>query len=458
MRVLAVPSDGQVVCTGCAGVPSPLACPRCGQEDHPYGTLCARCTLADRAGALLTDPATGTVRPRLRPLLEHLVASPNPTAKIRWLAKSTLSTALLGQMAHGEAPVSHDAFRALPPSRQHDNLRHLLVSLEVLEPWEPHLDRFAAWLTAEIVPTVPTGQAKTVERFARWHVLRGMQRHAERGTLTQAVTTSARLRVRAAVELLTMLDSRGLTIETASQADLEDFITGTPGYDRATTISTFVAWADKSRTNTRLTTPWTPRSPPTVTVSDAQRWAHVERLLHDTAARTDVRLAGLLTLLFAQPLNRIVAMRTDQVHLTEHVTVTFASTPIQMPPLLDGLVRQHLEHRTQTSPPGHDAGWLFPGRQPGRHVVTEVFRRELVAIGIKPHENRKAALLHLAASMPAPILAELLGTTDKNAADWARLAARDWNSYLHHRAQTDAVKVGPSTQVSGLTASITRYP
>lgn len=38
------------------------------------------------------------------------------------------------------------------------------------------------------------------------------------------------------------------------------------------------------------------------------------------------------------------------------------------------------------------------------------------------------------ANMPAPILAELLGTTDKNAANCARLAARGGTGYIADRA------------------------
>jgi hypothetical protein len=51
-----------------------------------------------------------------------------------------------------------------------------------------------------------------------------------------------------------------------------------------------------------------------------------------------------------------------------------------------------------------------------------------------PLQSRKAALFQLAAEMPAPVLAELLGITDTNAADWAKLAARDWTGYLADRA------------------------
>lgn len=127
-------------------------------------------------------------------------------------------------------------------------------------------------------------------------------------------------------------------------------------------------------------------------------------------------------------------MTTRQVHLADGgVFVTFATDAIQMPPILDDLVREYLDYRAIPSAVGRDPGWLFPGSQPGRHLVTEVFRRDLNAIGIKPHESRKAALFHLAATIPAPILAGLLGVTDRNAATWAELAARGWNSYIRDR-------------------------
>jgi hypothetical protein len=77
---------------------------------------------------------------------------------------------------------------------------------------------------------------------------------------------------------------------------------------------------------------------------------------------------------------------------------------------------------------------IYGTGDPGRRTATENIRRDLVVVGIKPFENRKAAMFQLAATMPAPVLAELLGTSDVNAAAWAALAARDWGNYIQHRA------------------------
>ena len=44
---------------------------------------------------------------------------------------------------------------------------------------------------------------------------------------------------------------------------------------------------------------------------EEQRWHAVDRLMHHATLRSYTRIGGLFMLLFAQPLPRIVAMRTD---------------------------------------------------------------------------------------------------------------------------------------------------
>lgn len=129
-------------------------------------------------------------------------------------------------------------------------------------------------------------------------------------------------------------------------------------------------------------------------------------------------------------------MRSDQVEITDHdVWVAFADAPIQMPPVLDDLIRELATGRGWSLHVARETGWLFPGGRPGRHTATENIRRDLAAIGIKRLESRKAAMFQLATAMPAPILAELLGTTTSYAAAWATLAARDWGTYIQHRSE-----------------------
>ena len=436
MRPLAYLSNERVVCASCAGAVSIFACCECGREDNLYGfRRCARCILRERLTALLTDPGTGQIHVRLRPVFDELVGSDRPQAGIWWLRKKPgVGPRLLGQMASGQIEISHDSFRALPSDRTHDYLRTLLAAVGVLPPFEIRIERMLPWLDT-VLAGLPADQAALVRRFAHWYVLPRMRTAARENRLTQTMTNAARRRVRVAIEFLAFVDADGATAASATQELLERYqvqvVQSTRGY-----VHAFVVWLRDSRINTGLHIAWVPQPAPAVTVSDEQRWRAVDRLLHDRTLRRYTRIGGLFTLLFAQPLTRIVAMRTDQVILAaDTVHVAFNDLPIQMPAVLDDLIREHLEHRGKSLYASRETGWLFPGGNPGRHLATENIRSQLVAIGIKPFEGRKATMFQLAGDVPAPVLAELIGTTDINAANWAKLAARDWTGYIADRSR-----------------------
>jgi hypothetical protein len=100
------------------------------------------------------------------------------------------------------------------------------------------------------------------------------------------------------------------------------------------------------------------------------------------------------------------------------VTVNFDTVSIELPEPLDELVRTHLARRGQASYASHPDNWLFPGGLPGRHLATENIRTQLVERGIQPSDARKAAMFSLAAEIPTPVLAELLGLSPSTATRW----------------------------------------
>ena len=227
----------------------------------------------------------------------------------------------------------------------------------------------------------------------------------------------------------------GRSVATSTQADLERYSQLHRG--RALALIPFLTWAHRhDRIRPGLSLPPRPQTQPAVTLADSERWAQVDMLLHDETIRLYSRVAGLLLLLFAQPLARICRMRTDQIHEDPHgrLTLTFDSTPIELPEPLDALIRQQLAHRGQASYVSRPAPWLFPGGIPGKHLATENIRSQLVARGIQPLASRHAAMFHLAAQIPSPVLGEILGVTPSTATRWAALASRDWGSYTAQRA------------------------
>lgn len=435
-RPLAFLEDHLIVCAGCAGIASPFACAECGSEEHLYGRYrCARCFLRERLALLLTDPSTGEVRQRLQPLFDVMVNSDRPQTTIWWLRKKPgVGADLLGQMARGEVAISHDTFRVLPQDQARGYLRHLLAAAGVLEPYDAFLERMGPWLD-DFLATVPDHHRELLRRYAHWHVLRGMQRAAAERRLTSSVAHAGRRRIRVAEMVLAFFDQHGVTAATATQAVLDAYIAAhgsklSPEYG-------FISWLRRTRVNTTIRIPTQPaRGEPTITVADDHRWKVVDRLLHDSTIKRYTRIAGLFMLLFAQPLSRIVAMRSSQVsRIDDTVHVTFRAVAVPMPAPLDALIDEHLADRGMSLHGSRDTGWLFPGGSPGRHLNTESIRAQLVEIGMKPYEGRKAALFQLAADVPAPVLGELIGISNNNAAEWARLAARDWRNYIADRAR-----------------------
>jgi hypothetical protein len=83
-------------------------------------------------------------------------------------------------------------------------------------------------------------------------------------------------------------------------------------------------------------------------------------------------------------------MKPEQItrHDDGTVTVIFETAQIQLPELLDQLVLAQRDACRHPRYDGHRTRWLFPGRNAGRPLASETFRRELVANGIHPGDSR----------------------------------------------------------------------
>jgi hypothetical protein len=131
-------------------------------------------------------------------------------------------------------------------------------------------------------------------------------------------------------------------------------------------------------------------------------------------------------------------MTSSQVEFSDgRVLVTFLRTPVEMPPPLDELIREQMAQRGQASYASRNTQWLFPGGTPGRHLTTENMRRQLVERGIKPQASKHAALFQLAAQVPHPILADVLGISTTSAGRWAALSSRTWGHYTALRRENE---------------------
>jgi len=181
-----------------------------------------------------------------------------------------------------------------------------------------------------------------------------------------------------------------------------------------------------------LSFPATRWNGPARALDDQARWEAARRLLHDGTIGTRDRLAGLLVLLYAQPVARISRLTTSHVTIDNAtVTIQLGSTPITLPEPVAGLTSQLLTGKRghATTGAGQPSPWLFPGGQPGQPISATHLGQRLKTLGIQPGQARSTALFQLAAELPAALLARMLGIHITVAVAWQRASAGDWMTY-----------------------------
>jgi hypothetical protein len=72
----------------------------------------------------------------------------------------------------------------------------------------------------------------------------------------------------------------------------------------------------------------------------------------------------------------------------------------------------------------------------GQPVAAAPFGSRLKRYGINARSGRNTALISMAADLPAPVLADLLGLHIATGVRWAKYAKRDWEGYLDRRSTT----------------------
>jgi len=269
---------------------------------------------------------------------------------------------------------------------------------------------------------------RLVQAYLTWQVLRRLRRRSETGARPRIVTGAARHQVLAVAAFLAWLRRNGLTLASCGQGDVETWLaTGPAAHD----VRDFLAWAAARKHCLTLQIPGPQRKAGTAT-DPGQRWELVHRLLHDAALDLTDRAAGCLLLLFGQHLSRIAAMTTDQITTRDSlVLVRLGQHEVPVPDslarILTDLIAAGRSHAGTGSPV--ISPWLFPGGKPGQPITPSRLGERLRALGIRAMPGRRAALIDLAAQLPAAILADSLNLSPGTAVRWMHQAGADWNRY-----------------------------
>jgi len=424
-RLVSPPGPNARRCAECAGVAPLAVCRTCGAEERPYaGGDCVRCALAERARQLIGD-----IDGPLHAVYEAIAAAPQPYSAHNWL-RSSAAAAILAELAAGTIPLSHEALDAHHQTRGADYLRHLLVANAVLAPRDDELARLQSWVAGRLHSVDDPARRRLLRSYATWRVLRRARQRAGPNPTARTPTRHAKTCLNTAIAFLSFLDQRGHDLARCTQSDIDAWLTQGP--PSAPEVSDFLDWAAARTLTDRFHIPGPARRELAV-VDDDAHWAIVRRLLHDNDLELGDRVAGSLVLLYGQQLSRIVGLDRDQLSLTDDATVRLhlGATHIDIPAPLDALLlRLAREGRPYTgvgSPA--DTTWLFPGLDPGRPLTASQLGQRLRRLGIDPAAGRRAALSHLAARLPAAMLARLLNISPTTAVRWVRAVGADWTTY-----------------------------
>jgi hypothetical protein len=360
-------------------------------------------------------------------VLDAITAARTPRSALNWL-RNGAGAALLADIAAGRLAATHQALDDLPDQRAADYLRHILTAHGVIPARDEELARTERWLQDLLAATEITEHRQLLQSYATWQVMRRLRRVSEATTLPRTPTAHARLQITTAASFLTWLNTRNQALADCRQADIDQWLATSPS---ACYARSFLLWSADHHQCPVLQIPGPPRTAGVATDPE-QRWALVARLLHDDTLQVTDRIAGCLLLLFGQQQSRIAAMTTSQVtRHGEDVYVSFGRHEIPVPgPLGDLLLRLLRDGKPHTgvgSPAGSQ--WLFPGGIPGRPITPSALAERLRKLGIPTQAGRRAALMDLAAQLPAAVLADLLNMHTTTAAKWMHEAGGDWSRY-----------------------------
>ena len=322
-------------------------------------------------------------------------------------------------------------------------LRNILVHAGALDAQAEGLESLGPWLRSFLAGFSPT-TAQLLRPYASWSVLPRTRHRAARLGITASAPMYARQRIETAAHFLTWLERNDRTLADATQHDVNTWIG--LGASTRRRVRDFLRWAHARGLSADLHVHWLGRDGlPESVLGDDERWRLLRRCLRDDSLALRLRVAGALVLLYGQIPSRIVELTVDCVTTTDTDThLVLRDQPVLLPPPLAGLTLELAARSIQeqsTTSGIETRAWLFPGARPGSHFYAGRLSTSLNKnVGIFVRPARGAALSALAADLPAPVLADLLGLSVATATRWGALAARDNAEYVAARIESPSAR------------------
>lgn len=391
------PGDGAAICTTCAGFSQTFDCSRCGFE-----------------GKLLGGVGVRTFLPRC-------VRTNVPSSGRRQRQRDRGSRL---------RSMTHDTFHELQPWRAAAHLEELLMTCAVLPAVDKYLCSFQRWLPGHLARIADPEHVKTIKLFATWRVLPRLRARAERSHITPSVRRFAAEQIKYATAFLQWLGERNTTLASCGQIDIDAWWAENTEHGR-TCLRSFLNWAMQSRHCRRSLSIPAMKVSRRAALSEDERLDALGQLLTDTEIPIRLRVAGVIVLLYAQPVSRIVRLSVDDV-IREGATVLLRlgepASPVPAP--VAALLLEHIANRdnmnTATNPASR---WLFPGRRASQPSRPDHLSALLNKVGVPAAAARGAAIRQQLLELPAPVVADALGYHDKTTTRLRNEVGGTWSRY-----------------------------
>jgi hypothetical protein len=306
----------------------------------------------------------------------------------------------------------------------------MLQHHDLLPPRDEHLAQFEPWLATKLDTIDSPAVRGPVEQFATWHHLRRLRSESKPGQGTDGPKRAAKQEITETIKFLTWLEqTHDRTASACSQQDVDDYLASGPTTRHL--VRTFFVWAKRSKINTSVTIEHR-QAKTTPTITQHQRLAWLKELLAGDSESLPYRIAGILLLLYAQPLTKIASLQTTAVIRVDGETrIALGKEPTPVPEPFATQLHHHLYNRPNQRTTGGAVGtpWLFPSNRPGRHLDPQSIMMRLRWLGINLLGSRNTALRKLVSQIPPPIVAEMLGYSDQVTQRHAAEAGNTWMQY-----------------------------
>lgn len=403
--------DNQATCRACSGIKLNVDCVECGAEAELYrGGRCWRCELRREVVTLLSPG--NTPKGKIKSLIDAIAGMSRSNSGLTWIRQPHVRDVLV-TLGTSQDRLTHATLDNLERSRTIEYIRGLLMEHGVLPPRETLLAEFDRWSSLRPDLLTDAAMRPVLVQFIRWHQKRRLHQAAANNNdmVPRGVFLNTKQTTTVAVNFLNWVAENGMSLIDVDQQAIDEWFGGGPSTRELSQM--FIYWAQDKRHMGRVDLPRRKKNH-LDTLGVQGRLRLIRKVLSDDSTTMTARVAGGMILLFAQPLNRTVALRLDAIRATDDgdLEIRFSKDWVPIPTAFAVILDSWLSDRTNMQTAANPTSpWLFPGISPGQHLQAGTVSTLLTKQGIPPRSARTAAWRELVRSVPPPLLASAFGVT-----------------------------------------------